>query len=314
MILLPVGVLISLTYSFFRTDFRQLPDLLAVNPTFLALAVVLALVPLITNTLRLGNWLNFLGRPATFTDTLRIILAGELGAAVSPTALGAAPVKVAMLNRRGISLGQSASLLGLATLEDAVFTLIAVPIGLVTSGAWRLPLWDQLHFNRLNLLGWALLGVLAILMLVIIFWLLGRSGRPGVKARVRTFVDDVRSITLLVGRRGAGVLLINTLLAITQWSARYSVITALLWGLGIQADPVQLAAIQWMCFTAMTLIPTPGAAGGAEATFLIFYAGLIVPEIMGLALFLWRFLTFYFLVGLSLLLYLILGPAPRSSG
>jgi uncharacterized membrane protein YbhN (UPF0104 family) len=106
-----------------------------------------------------------------------------------------------------------------------------------------------------------------------------------------------------VGRQGLRTLLGNILLAAIQWSARYSVIAALVAGLGIEVDPLRMAIIQWLCFTTMTFIPTPGAAGGAEASFLVFYSGLIPPETIALAMFFWRFLTFYFLNGLALLLY-----------
>ncbi len=57
----------------------------------------------------------------------------------------------------------------------------------------------------------------------------------------------------------------------------------------------------------MTMIPTPGAMGGAEVSFAIIYNGLIPASVLPVAVSAWRFITFYLLIGLGSLLFSIMG-------
>lgn len=308
--LLPLTALGSLTYSILTTEWSSLESMVRIDGRFLLLAVALAFVPWLTNSLRLRNWLRFFGHEVSLVHTLRAVISGELGASVSPTALGGGPFKVAALREYGVPLSRSTAMLGLGTLEDGCFALVVMPAGLILTGLWRAPLaWDLdwLSPEWSWLLVPLLVGLLA--MLVDRFFL-----RKTLKHRLRKswrgFRDGLRDSFRLVGRRGAGTLARNILLAIVQGMARYSIITALVAGLGFEASPLRMAVTQWLCFTAMTLIPTPGAAGGAEASFLLLFHGTVPDATMGLAMFLWRFFTFYMLVGTALVVFLMLGGGP----
>lgn len=306
LIFIPLGALASLVYSLARTDLSLMPSVIHLSPGHLLLAVGLALLPLTVATIRLWNWLRFIGSGLGLRQVIEVTVVGELGAAVSPTAVGSAPAKVAVLKSRGVNMGTAASLIGLGSLEDALFTVIALPVAVVFTGNWRIPLWEQITLPRPSLgmgLAWAAALLLVVAALIVLQRRFHRFDLPG---RWRRFTGEVRTIAELVGRRGLKTLLMNILLAAVQWSARYSVIAALVAGLGMEVDPLRMAIIQWLCFTTMTFIPTPGAAGGAEASFLVFYSGLIPPETIALAMFAWRFLTFYFLNSLALVLYFAL--------
>ena len=277
-----------------------------ISPPHLLLAVVLVLVPPVLGTVRLWRWLRFLGSGLGLAQVVEVTVVGELGAAVSPTALGSGPAKLAVLRSRGVNMGTAAALIGLGSLENALFTALALPVAVAFTGGWRLPLWQQITLpspspGMATTWGAAILGTLGAL-----FFLQRRHRRLDLGGRWHRFTREVRGITRLVGRRGLPTLLGNLLLAAVQWSARYSVIAALVAGLGLPVDPLRMAIIQWLCFTTMTFIPTPGAAGGAEASFLLFYSGLIPAGTIALAMVLWRFLTFYFLNGLALLVYFAL--------
>ena len=91
-----------------------------------------------------------------------------------------------------------------------------------------------------------------------------------------------------------------TLTAI-QWVARYSIISVLIAFLGAPVQPVLFWLLQWVVFTLAAFIPTPGAAGGAEAAFFLIYSPFVPAGILGLATAGWRFFTFYLLLGLAAL-------------
>jgi uncharacterized membrane protein YbhN (UPF0104 family) len=84
------------------------------------------------------------------------------------------------------------------------------------------------------------------------------------------------------------------------------VATALVAFLGAPVDPVLFFLLQWVVFTAMMFIPTPGASGGAEAAFYLVYSALIPAGIIGLATAGWRFFTFYLQLGLGSLVFALL--------
>src|SRR5690606_37698517 len=75
---------------------------------------------------------------------------------------------------------------------------------------------------------------------------------------------DARDVFRLIAVRGKSRFALSMTLTAIQWTARYSVISALVAFLGVPVDPVLFWLLQWVVFTLMAFIPTPGAAGGAE--------------------------------------------------
>nr|MBA2670624.1 flippase-like domain-containing protein [Gemmatimonadota bacterium] len=104
---------------------------------------------------------------------------------------------------------------------------------------------------------------------------------------------------------------LSFLLTAIQWSCRYSVISALIAFLGAPVQPVLFWVLQWVVFSIMAMIPTPGAAGGAEAAFFFIYSAFLPERVIGLATAGWRFLTFYLLLGLAAILFFLLNTRQR---
>ncbi len=131
-------------------------------------------------------------------------------------------------------------------------------------------------------------------------------GSPGFRlcGRLRRWFGELAAHLRLIRRRGAGTFAGNMMLAALQWSARLSIVTALAAGLGAPLEPVRAAVLQWLCFTCMTMMPTPGAAGGAEASFVLVFGRELPEPLLPLAVASWRLLTFYALniAGLAALL------------
>ena len=103
------------------------------------------------------------------------------------------------------------------------------------------------------------------------------------RRRLRNGWRDARGVFLLIARRGKARFALSLSLTAVQWSARYSVISALVAFLGAPMQPVLFWLLQWVVFTLMSFIPTPGAAGGAEAAFYFIYAPFLPHRIIGLA-------------------------------
>ena len=113
----------------------------------------------------------------------------------------------------------------------------------------------------------------------------------------------------MVLARGKTRFALTFVITAVQWSCRYSVATAVAYFLGAQVDPLLFFLLQWVIFTAMLFVPTPGASGGAEGAFAIVYSALLPPNTVGLATAIWRLLTFYFLLSLGSIIFMLFNIA-----
>lgn len=326
LVVVPLGLLGNIVYALLATDPEAVAAATEFPPGYLLLAVALALVPWITNTLRLLVWTRMLELRFRVMDAFRATLATEMGAAVSPTAVGGELFRWGVLVRRGVPPGTAASIVTLPSFEDGLFFLVAIPAALVFTASWRHPLLLEAAGALQERAG---LVVTGLLVFVLVGWGLGRAilrGRIGrrprrsalrlvarLRRKLRRWWREARIVFRLIVRRGKARFALNVGLSAVQWAARYSVVTALIAFLGAPVEPVLFWLFQWIVFTLMTFMPTPGATGGAEAAFTLLYAGLLPTGIIGLATAGWRFLTFYLQVGLAAILLLLLGPGPAGS-
>jgi glycosyltransferase 2 family protein len=322
LVLVPIGVLLNLAISWKFTDHDVLRNLIHLPRGYLYLAMGLALVPWITNALRVLIWARFISHRLTFRDAFRITLGAELASSVFPTSSGGEVFRWGMMVQKGISKGQSASIVTLGYLEDLLFFAIALPTAVVLSSAWNLPVLQFLA-GRVREQQATALAILALGLTLLLFartllrvWLVGglgeRARRRGLgfvarlRRRLRRTWDDFRSVYALVIRRGKSRFALTFCITALQWTSRYSVVTALAFFLGAQVDPVLFFLLQWVIFTAMLFVPTPGASGGAEAFFLLVYSALLPSSIVGIATGLWRMLTFYFQLALGSILFTLM--------
>ncbi|HEX2190648.1 MAG TPA: lysylphosphatidylglycerol synthase transmembrane domain-containing protein [Longimicrobiaceae bacterium] len=316
LLLIPVGVLGNLALSWATTDRSLLAELPQLPRGYLYLAVVLGLVPWFTNALRLWVWTRFIGSELSYREAFRIVLGGELGSSVLPTSTGGEIFRWGMMMQRGISPGAAASVITLGHVEDSLFFLLALPAAAVLSSAWELPilrsLAGEIEGNAVAALG-AGLAALFVLRFLFRLVLLGRLGeRPrawGLRAaaktrrRLRKGWREFRDVYRLVARRGKTRFLLTMGITAVQWSCRYSVAAALAAFLGASVDPVLFFLLQWVVFTVMLFIPTPGASGGAEAAFYLVYSALLPGRLIGLMTAGWRLLTFYLQLALGAVVF-----------
>ncbi|MEX2582901.1 MAG: flippase-like domain-containing protein [Gemmatimonadota bacterium] len=324
LVIIPIGVIGNVLFSLLVTDREVLASVRTFPREYLLLALALGAVPWICNSLRLLIWTRFLGHQMRFLDSFRITLATDLGAAVSPTAVGGGFFKWGLLVQRGVSPGAAVSLTTLAPLEDGLFFAIAIPIAIFLTASWGHPVFGAVAGQFQGRAAPALLVALGIAVATwaAVRWVLGgglgnraqrRSRRlvRRVRRGLRTTWIDARQVYRLIRANGKSRFALSMSLTSLQWIARYSIVSALIAFLGAPVQPVLFWLLQWVVFTLAAFIPTPGAAGGAEAAFFVIYSAFIPGSIIGLATAGWRFFTFYLNLALAALLYILLGGARR---
>ena len=313
LILIPMGVVGNLLFTFFKTDRTIWSAWHSFSHGYLMIAFILSLIPWFTNATRLWIWTRFLKNPVPYKNTFSIVLATEMGSAISPTAVGGGYVKLGMLIQKGFPPGSAASVMILGTLEDLSFFAITIPLALWYSGAHRLLIFHQIFITiqeKSGSLIWilgTLCGLIVCLLLVHHFHLkqkikTSRFYRK-IYGRIQTFFTEFITVYHTIGKKGKLIFLITFCLTAIQWICRYSVISALLACFHITVQPILFFLLQWIVFSFGTFIPTPGGAVGIEAAFLLVYSTFIPAPMIGLVTATWRFLTYYILLTLGSILF-----------
>lgn len=271
---------------------------LLMQPAFY-LAIVLALVPWLTNTLRVSLWSRFLGRPLPWPDALRIVLANDIGSAITPTAAGGGYFKLGLLVERGFSTGTAASLMILGSLEDQIFFALAIPTTLVVSAVWRLPALQAVgNWLRHYLMVPALIVGVAIAIVFL-------ARRPLARRLGRVW-HDFLEVYRLIADRGRRRFAAALALAAVQWTCRFSATAVVLACIGAPVDPVLVFVLQWVIYIATLVVPTPGGMVGAEAAFYFAFGGFMPSALLPAAVASWRLLTFYGPLGLAACVFALL--------
>ncbi|KAF5091064.1 Lysylphosphatidylglycerol synthase TM region [anaerobic digester metagenome] len=63
-----------------------------------------------------------------------------------------------------------------------------------------------------------------------------------------------------------------------------------------ETNALTVISLQAILYVAVAFVPTPGAAGGAEAGFLLLFGPIYGPGNTAVAMILWRLITFYFVI------------------
>ncbi len=319
LIIIPIGILVNLTFMIFTREESTFDYLLNFSTLYFLLAVLLIVIPWFTNVGRLLIWTRFFGKKLTIIEVLKIVVISELGASISPTAIGGAPIKIGLLIEKRIKPGAAISIASIASLEDSVFFVTIMPIAIFISSIWKMPFINS-FFQRLydSVFILILISIILILAAFIFFKIISSRKFKAERSKIhspfwqkiwiklKSVWGEFKSAYIIIIKKGKLRFLLTTILTGIQWVCRYSVITALSASLGLSVKPILFFVLQWLVFTLAVFIPTPGAAGGAEASFYFIFQTVLPDETIGMITAGWRFLAFYGLLATGILLLIIL--------
>lgn len=324
LIILPLALAGNIVYTLLSSRLDMLAELLEFKIGYLFLAAFLCVVPWGAQSLRIIIWSRVFKKPISPPQALQAVLSSEIAAAATPTMLGGGYAKAGYLASYGFSAGEATIITLLGTIEDAVFFIVALPVSILWSRAWDNPYVRQAGANLVSHWPTVLIVAAIISLAFIAIKRFGKGGisndNPGSSANkklyrhkilssLRRYKTDLVFAMRFAITRGKLTFLFTVLAAGIGWCSRYGAISALVLGLGLNADPVLFFLLQWVVFSIMTMIPTPGAIGGAEVSFALVYSGLIPSFAIPIVTSGWRFITFYLPVGLGSLIFASIGGA-----
>jgi uncharacterized protein (TIRG00374 family) len=312
-----VGAALNLALAWNSIGSRASRALDNVAPGWLLVAAALGLAPWFFAAARTWMWARFMGSPVTYLDAFRVSAGTELASSISPKAIGGSPVKVALMIDSGIRAGQAASMLLLDNIADIIFFALVAPAIAFATARYEVPEVREVVGRVIEKLAGAtpwVIGIVAVIVVAILIQrrrLARRPRRDGgqLQRRLRAIRKDFFAAYALIGQRGKARAVVALGLTTGLWLCRASVATAVMFGLGQTVDPVLFFLLQWVVFAMMVLVPTPGAALGAEASFAAVLDGFIAEGLLGVVTAAWRFFAFYLPLLFGLAVMPLLGRA-----
>ena len=321
-ILIPLAIAGNIIYIIVGTKHQILSELGNFNIFYLALAVILAVVPWITQSIALILWSSLFKKRLAPMQALKAVMATELGGAIAPVIVGGGYVKLGLLINYGFAASEATMITFLGTFADGVFFLLTLPLALVLSGAWSHPVIKIIKTNLVLHWHTAAVVVMGIFIIILILRKLiwgnnitvlpddknnQKVGLARLWFKVQSFVIELFEAASFVARKGKRIFAAAVGVLGIGWCCRYCAVSALAFGLGYHADPVLFFLLQWVVFSASTIIPSPGGIGSAELSFALVFNGLVPSGLIPILTGAWRFVTFYMLIALDALILTYLG-------
>ncbi len=313
-----LGVAAHIIFLLYTTDKEILFQLGDIKFRYLSIIALLVLVPWAGHALRMTIWARFLKVKLVYRDALKIAVSTDLGAALTPTIIGGGPIKLGMLLNHGISASKAGILIALGTLDDVVFYLTGIGFAFFFARESIIKIFITLKDIILD--NWTI--SLSIFIFLAFYILLRRTGfirwrlsflnilpvrlkRSALRFMVgiRNGIEETKETITFIIREGKINFLLSVTILYIQWFAKFSILTILLLALNVNVEFINIYLKQWLVWMTMIFIPTPGATGGAEASFFLLFGSSIPKEIITLIVSTWRFFTYYFIMLSAVLIY-----------
>lgn len=244
---------------------------------------------------------------------MRIALTWDFASAITPSTIGGAPVATFAMAREGIQLGKSSAIVLYGVMLDQFWYALAVPILLISG------IYFQVLPEEIGLVG-------NITMVLIYAGLLtygallayGLLINPAAIKKTVNFVfrlpflrkysqkvskeaENLESYSIELRKKSFWFVLKAFFLSTMSWLCRIAIPVIVVLSL-LPANEIMLILRSLAMNLAFLVIPTPGGSGGVEGLFAIFLGPLIDRSgFIGLAVFVWRIITYYFSIGVGII-------------
>jgi len=274
------------------------------NPAYLSLAFISHFLFWILWAYRLKVLSSTLGNNISFSYAFQTSLASGFLAAITPSSAGGEPLRVKMLNDKGISVGASSAIVLAERLLDAIFFISSLPIMIFISdfttkfGIYSGVVFTIFFFLFLGFLYFAFkepenVEKLAVKIAKIVKRVIrskkGERITTAITKELFFFREASVQLTTIPKSHIVFLFVITSLI----WISEFLVPSAIL--LTLKTHPHWRESIASQLFLVIiSLAPiTPGSSGIAEAGMLYFYSLFVGKEYLGSLVAIWRTITYH---------------------
>ena len=295
-----------------QVDFKEFMDTLArANLWYLGLGIGCVLIYWALEGYMLLKLLQRDKKDEGYGFAMVVTLVGQYYNLITPGASGGQPLQLYEMARRGYSVGSGTAVL----VQKYALYQITVTVIAILATAFNLKHIDASLPAAKGLIAFGLIVNLLGVVLVLILALSPGAARKLLAGCIRflsklhllkntakyyekidRFVEDYTSaIDGLKANKWetAGLFLVSAVQILVFFSINYLVYRSL--GLS-GTSPFLIISLQAILYVAVAFIPTPGAAGGAEAGFALIFGPIYGAVNTSVGLVVWRIITFYFII------------------
>ena len=320
-VVLFAGILLSFFIYTKGLDYLMI-QIKTLNLSWIFMAVVGVILFLLFETLILYIITKeFCNVPNLFVKSVRYEMIGQFFGAITPCASGSHAMQLYAMTENDIPAGISGSILMIKFLTHQIVIILYLILALI---------FEFSYFNaKINYFLYLCIGGFIVHLSIILGAILFCVNRK-MTERILTFSIRVLSKIRIVKNTEAtykkielelenfhenAVLItkhmkmwINTLiLTALQWLAYFSIPYFIYRSFGFDSAGIWIIiAAQIFLTNFMTIIPLPGAEGGAEGGFFVIYSLFFSADTVIAAILIWRVITYYLVIAVSSIFTVIL--------
>ncbi len=291
------------------------------NPWWIVGAFGAVLLYWITDALILGQMTGCVAKPMGPLRTLKIGIIGLYYGALTPFATGGQPIQVYYMKRdAGIPVGIATCVVTLKFLMYELGICSIYIIAMVFNGEY--------FYNEQNEVFWISSLGFAVNLFGLGFLLLSLFHKRFVLKFVRIIYKVLSKIKIIrhpekhlhsvektVEEFSASAkylgknifkMVISYVLSVINLGLLFSITYFIYRAVGLdEVLAIEIMAMQSFLYLAVMFFPTPGAAGGSEGGFGLFFGSYFAPISWQLPMIIWRFLTYYLMLLVGALIVIL---------
>jgi len=303
---LAISIISVILILIFTVDSETVNSLRRIQPIYLLIAIGVHVLSWFVWGLRMKLLTESLGGKISLWRSTEIVISNLLAAAVTPSHAGGEPVRIHLLSRNGITIGDATAVVFGERLLDALLLGLAVPIALfVFKDLMRHNLPLSITFALAGLLFCAVFSLTVYAMYrpndvkswisrirVIIPKFTGKSV-DHILERINDEIDHFHDSLWTFTGEGRGALYLAMVCTIAFWLLEFVIPSLILLGLG--ANPIWMFSImaQFVLMVIIMLPITPGSSGLVELGIISLYTTFVRSSIIGIFVVAWRAMTYY---------------------
>ncbi len=291
-----------LIFSPYRITSATFVAIKTVNPLFFTAALSMHMLAWLIWSLRQKVISDFLDArdDLRFSQSVKIVLASLFAACITPSQFGGEPVRIYLLKRNGLTVGDSTAVVFGERSLDFIVGMVGAAMSFILFRT-VIP-GHSLFFTAMGII--LLLGVILIAyglakpekLKLLINWLFSKL-RVHKLERIRDWLhqelENFHEAHKRIQREGKRILIIAFILTITFWLVEFSIPSLILIGLG--ADPFWIYSIaaQFIILIIAAMPLSPGSSGISEISITYLYHTLVGMHLLGVFTLLLRLSTYY---------------------
>jgi glycosyltransferase 2 family protein len=308
-----IGVGAHIVFVLSTTEQSSLALLAKVSIWHILGIIVCMILPWMGTAARIVLWSRFLKEKIRYIEAVRVVVVSEVASALSPTAVGGTPIRAAMLINRGFDKGNIGFILTYSIIEDILFYATGILVAIFAAPTIIYQMGGALQGFVTKNWVWIIGSIVVIFlaMRLIKFWRNrgkkegGESKNGGWRFKLRETLTSMCQNFTKAWAGGKLTILSSLIVLFAQWFAKLTILVILFDAFDLDFAVWEIYIKQWLTFVMMLFVPTPGASGGAEASFLLMFNS-VPKEISFLIVSIWRLFTYYFILLIAVAFYLVL--------